>query len=165
MKPTNLNLVVFSAVSSASAVINTFACLCLHNLGFSPIQAERATREALASFGGTGLGSIAVRKIDLHNQLKREAEKMKDGEKAEDGVEDGPPAAKRPRTRYTCRVIRQLKLLGSLAASYHLGSKQARILDSKQYLTFKFLGPCQPVHFPFGLFRATPACALAFQTV
>lgn len=60
------------------------------------LQAERATQEALALFGGSDLGSMAVRKVDLRKQLKREADKMKEDKKRE--VEE--PQAKRPRTRY-----------------------------------------------------------------
>lgn len=64
------------------------ACICMFP------QAEKAAKEALASFGGSGLGSIPVRKIDLRRQLKREAEEMKEKEKQEG------KGAKRPRTRY-----------------------------------------------------------------
>ena len=57
--------------------------------------------EALASFGGSDLASVSVRKRDLRSELKRDAERMKAGgndETGKDGVE--PPPAKRPRTRY-----------------------------------------------------------------
>ena len=61
--------------------------------------------EALASFGGADFGSLPVRKIDLHTELKREAEEMKWQEEAERGgaggvaEEVGQPRPKRPRTR------------------------------------------------------------------
>lgn len=56
------------------------------------MQAERARLEALASFGGSDLGSIQVRKRDLHADLKRKAEKEKEME-----GKDQPPAK---RTRF-----------------------------------------------------------------
>ena len=59
------------------------------------LQAERAAQEALAEFGGSGLGSMSVRKIDLRKKLNREAEKMKEDEKK--AVNE--PQPKRPRTR------------------------------------------------------------------
>lgn len=50
--------------------------------------------DALASFGGSDFGSLAVRKIDLKNQLEGEAEERK----KEDGNKKELPSG-RPRTR------------------------------------------------------------------
>ena len=46
-------------------------------------QAQRAAMEALASFGGTDLSSMQVKKRDLKTELKREAEKLHKEEKEE----------------------------------------------------------------------------------
>ncbi len=53
--------------------------------------------EALASFGGADFASLPVRKIDLHTELKSEAERLKKREGGGEG--EGEPEAKRPRTR------------------------------------------------------------------
>jgi len=39
--------------------------------------------EALASFGGTDLGSVEVKKRDLRSELKRESERMRKGEEGQ----------------------------------------------------------------------------------
>ena len=49
------------------------------SLPLSP-QAERARQEALASFGGTDLASVAVRKRDLREELRRDAKLLEQGE-------------------------------------------------------------------------------------
>ncbi len=51
--------------------------------------------EALSSFGGCGLSSIPVRKVDLRNEL--DAEKEKNKRKLEQDYVDSP-ASKRPKT-------------------------------------------------------------------
>ena len=60
----------------------------------SPCKAARAAMEALAMFGGSDFGSLAVRKIDLKNQLMGESEEKK----KEDGKQKDEPE-RRPRTR------------------------------------------------------------------
>ena len=53
--------------------------------------------EALSSFGGCGLSSIPVRKVDLRNEL--DAEKEKNKRKLEQDYVDSP-ASKRPKTSW-----------------------------------------------------------------
>ena len=43
-------------------------------------QAERARQEALATFGGTDLASVTVKKRDLREELHRDAQLMAQGE-------------------------------------------------------------------------------------
>lgn len=50
--------------------------------------------EALASFGGSDLGSVSVKRRDLRDELKRETEQLK----SQDAVPEG--SSKRPRTRW-----------------------------------------------------------------
>ena len=50
--------------------------------------------EALASFGGSDLGSVSVKRRDLRDELKRETEQLK----SRDAVPEG--SSKRPRTRW-----------------------------------------------------------------
>lgn len=72
----------------------------LFALCLSHTQAQRATIEALESFGGIGLASVPVRKRDLHSELKKEAEqekKKRQLEAEEENLEE--PPKKRPRTR------------------------------------------------------------------
>ena len=52
--------------------------------------------EALASFGGSDLGSVVIKKRDLKEELKVEAEQLK----SEDSVPQD--SVKLPRTRYVC---------------------------------------------------------------
>ena len=40
-------------------------------------QAQLAAMEALASFGGSDLGSVSVKRKDLRDELKRETELLK----------------------------------------------------------------------------------------
>ena len=53
--------------------------------------------EALASFGGCGLSSISVKKIDLRTELEKDKEKTK--RKRSQESEELSPVRKRPRTR------------------------------------------------------------------
>ena len=50
------------------------------------IQAERARQEALASFGGTDLASVAVKKRDLREELRRDAKLLEKGETSKNRV-------------------------------------------------------------------------------
>ncbi len=58
------------------------------------MQAQRATVEALSSFGGCGLSSIPVRKIDLRFELEAEKKKKRELEQ----VGEDNPESKRPKT-------------------------------------------------------------------
>ena len=49
-------------------------------------QAERARLEALASFGGTDLASVAVKKRDLREELQRDVKLMEQGENKQNRV-------------------------------------------------------------------------------
>ena len=82
--------------SSSSPFSTPFSLLSLSSLpsyfSFHPLlstpsphhsQAQRAAMEALASFGGTDLSSMQVKKRDLKTELKREAEKLHKEEKEE----------------------------------------------------------------------------------
>ncbi len=60
-------------------------------------QAQQATMESLASFGGCSLSSIPVRKIDLRSELDAEKVKKK---RALEQDDEQLPCSKRPRTRW-----------------------------------------------------------------
>jgi hypothetical protein len=55
--------------------------------------------EALASFGGSDLGSVSVKRRDLQDELKRETEQLK----SQNTVPEG--SVKRPRTRWAAEVL------------------------------------------------------------
>lgn len=60
--------------------------------------------EALASFGGIGLASIPVRRIDLRSELKLEVEREKNKKRKLDEMEGAEPPIKVPRTRFVCAL-------------------------------------------------------------
>lgn len=61
----------------------SFTSSLFHSLPSHHSQAQRAAMEALASFGGTDLSSMQVKKRDLKTELKRDAEKLREEEKEE----------------------------------------------------------------------------------
>ena len=63
-------------------------------------QAQLAAMEALASFGGSDLGSVSVKRRDLRDELKRETELLK----SQDAVPED--STKRPHTRWAVDKIR-----------------------------------------------------------
>ena len=72
-------------------------------------QAQRATLEALETFGGSGLSALAVRKVDLRAQLKEEERSWRKREGQEEEVDVGLPPAKK--TRYCVHVLSVGRLL------------------------------------------------------
>ena len=51
-----------------------------HTHTHTDTQAERARQEALASFGGMDFSSVTVRKRDLRDELRRDAQVTKEGQ-------------------------------------------------------------------------------------
>ena len=70
--------------------------------------------EALASFGGSDLGSVIIKKRDLKEELKVEAEQLK----SEDIVPQD--RVKQPRTRYS--IVRRREFLTAGTKLSHPGS-------------------------------------------